>query len=164
MVVVTTVGACAFRIRVEVDANVERAEAARLFVAFTDRLELGFQVEVFDVGKVATSEAAHARDTSRAVCEPLAHARTGRNGKIGVVVELRIDRARVGHVEVAAKLAGGTGGIRSIGWVVRQARLRETIGKPGAGSRWWIGGAECWMGCIADAGGGRAGAGDGEAA
>lgn len=107
MFVVAAVRAGAFRVRVEIESDVEGAETAGLFVAFADSLEFWFEVEVFDVGEVATSEAAHARDTAGTVGEALAHAGTGGHAEVAVVVELRIDGAGIGHGEVSAIAVGG---------------------------------------------------------
>lgn len=119
MVVVAAVRACAFRVGIEIDANVEGAEAAGLFVAFTDGLELRFEVEILNVGEVAASEAGHAGNAAGTVGETFAHAGTSWDTEVAVVVELRVDGAGVGRGKVAAIAASGAGGVGSSGWVVR---------------------------------------------
>lgn len=145
VIVVSAMRAGTFRVRIKVDANVERAETTRLFIAFTDRLELGLKVEVLDVGEIAASEAVDARDTSGTVGEAFAHAWTGWHSEVSVVVELRIDGAGVGQVKVATISACGAGGVRSSGRVRRESGRDMAIREPGtgtgngAGSGRWIG-------------------------
>lgn len=139
MVVIASVRAGALRIRVQVYADIQRAETARLFIAFADRLELGFKVEVLDIGEIAASKTAHARDTTRAVGKAFAHARTRWHDKIRVVVELRVDRAGVGHGKVTAVATSGAGRVSRGGSCWRRCnRLDVTFRELSRGRRWWI--------------------------
>ena len=134
MVVVAAMGTGAFGVRIQIYTDVQGAEAAGFFVAFTDGFQLGLKIKVLNVGEVTASEATHTGDTTGTVGDPLAHAWTCGHSKVCVVIELRIDGAGVDHGEVTPIAIGRTSGIRRAYWMLCVAGVGRTVVKLGAGS------------------------------